>query len=930
MSIQDARRRLRSIFLYISLITVLFTMPGALPASAQDEGPQQPQPSDIRKVEQEYLMDGSAANSGPSTTPGAPTGSDKFGYNYSQIGASWESGVIPSGTNTGLTGSGGITAAINLPFAFPFYENTYNQVYISANGFLTFTQPGAGENDDQSPLLDMKAPNNVIAPFWGPITLADSPPADLSNQVMYRTLGTGDDTRFVVQWNHITQYGADFTFQAVLEQDGDIRLQYATMRYPVSGGYYCTTSGIENARGDDALVYDRFCTRSASNQAVLFERPADSHRVEVNPAKTGQFAAPGQPVEYDVTVWNTGTIGEDTFEISAVSTLWPVELLNATTMDPLSDTNGVPGPDTGPVAASQFFVVKVRVQVPADAVEHDASVITFTATSTQDGTKNDISSATLAVPDPFVLGYAPLDSGMGRLDFVEPGRVLTANVGDRDGFNHAVTETPSGNIFYVWNVSRCIDASSPCTREVWEVEYAVYNREGVQVKPPAKLANLGSPTYSTYDRDPAVFAAPNGVVGIAWVRSDPSEQGRFVEDVYVQRLTEAGAPIGGPVNVTHNPDAGFLSFYDTAITAAGTSRLALAWTTEIDGNLTSIAGAVVDTAAGTVPVPPHLLTDGVEEGPWFMNPRLAQLQNGNVFLTYHRWDQPNSESKTYSFGYEELNQNLTQVFGPYSVSTSSDAYPDVVQLGGGRVLLAWQDGSIHYEMLERDASGYTATQQDPFALPMMSMDADMNVSVAGGNAGSGVLSWSNSTGVEQHVLYYAAVNENGEVLAGPMIYKTSVNGVSTSNSGSSITGHRFAPSTAQVDLRLGGGTAITLAPTVKTASVQVSISNLGLDTAHGMTLTATWPETNPPVVVTGSSPAATCSASTRICTWNLADLTSMATRNVSLTLRVEPLPYGESYPIQFAVKANETPDPSDTRVVAVYPALRLVVPYVTK
>lgn len=921
-----------------ALILFLLVQPGGTPVHAQDMHRQVLESTDPGNEGPQYVMDqGAAAPAGSAAAmaadflavPDAPTGSDAFGYQYSYEAATLAS-ILPSATHTGLSETVTITNAVALPFSFPFYENTYNQVYISAYGFLTFTQPGEGQNDDQSALIDPKAPNNVVAPFWGPATLGEgsTPSAD---RVFYRTIGTAPNRSFVVQWNSIQEHDAEFTFQAVLEENGDIRFFYGLMSYPESG-YYCTTSGIENARGDDGLVFDRFCTRSESDRMVHFTRPADSPRALISPAKTGQFATPGTTVEYDVNVSNSGTTGADVYEIEAVSSLWSVELVNANTLAPLDDTNSSGCVDTGSLAQGETFTIRVRVQVPSGAVVHDENTVTVTATSTLDDTKSDSSESAQAVPAPFVAGYMVIDDGIGRLDFIEPGAVSTQVLPGtrRDGFNNSVIETASGNIFYVWNTSRCLDALDPCDLEVWEIEYAVYNRDGGLVKSPTKLTDHSSAAYSTYDRDPVVHAAANGVVGIAWVRSDPSENGRFAENVYLQRLTDAGELTGTLIDLTQNTEVRYTSYFDTTITAVGDTRLAVAWTTEVtstvpSGLSVSISAAGVDASSGLVVVPSKILAQGAVGGARYVVPKLTYLQGGNIFLAYHRLD-GTSESPNYSLIYEELNQNLTQVFGPYSIDTLFGGFPDVVQLSSGRVLMAWQDTQIQYALLERSAAGYTITMQG--VLPQMGMDEDMFVSVAADREGTGILSWSNSTVNEQHVLYYAAVNSNGDVLAGPMVYKTSLNGITTSYYGNTITSHALAPDPLSADLRLNGSSIITLPPKANTAAVQVVVANRGQGTAQNVTLTATWPATNPPVLVTSAQPAATCSATS--CTWNLPDISASGSRNVMVYLRVTPLPFGEYYPIQFSVKATGTPDPDDTFTTAIYPALRFIVPYVQK
>ena len=88
-------------------------------------------------------------------------GPDDFGYTlndtapFTWLGAT--SGIsIPFGWQT-------ITGPVSLPFAFKFYENTYNQVYVSPFGNLRFSSAGA--NVPAYAFPSPKTPNNVIAPY---------------------------------------------------------------------------------------------------------------------------------------------------------------------------------------------------------------------------------------------------------------------------------------------------------------------------------------------------------------------------------------------------------------------------------------------------------------------------------------------------------------------------------------------------------------------------------------------------------------------------------------------------------------------------------------------------------------------------------------------------------------------------------------------
>src|SRR5262249_13135830 len=106
----------------------------------------------------------------------------------------------------------------NLPFAFPFYDGTYqNTVYISTEGTIHFAGP-AGPSNGSNNLAEFIA-NRRIAGLWDNI----------------RTNGTGDDIfidntvsgQITFRWNATNEAdSSDVNFSITLFNTGKIRLNY--------------------------------------------------------------------------------------------------------------------------------------------------------------------------------------------------------------------------------------------------------------------------------------------------------------------------------------------------------------------------------------------------------------------------------------------------------------------------------------------------------------------------------------------------------------------------------------------------------------------------------------------------------------------------------------------------------------------------------
>lgn len=138
-----------------------------------------------------------------------------------------------------VTGGLGVTLGdddaqlVPLPFAFPFYGRSYNQVYVHANGFLSFVQgyPGSAYAANHC-LPSMAAPNGAIFALWD-----DLDPSQ-GGQVAY--VSSGD--AMVVEWRAMPhKAGGVSTFQVTLLPNGQVRVNYSDLAQPASA-----TVGLES------------------------------------------------------------------------------------------------------------------------------------------------------------------------------------------------------------------------------------------------------------------------------------------------------------------------------------------------------------------------------------------------------------------------------------------------------------------------------------------------------------------------------------------------------------------------------------------------------------------------------------------------------------------------------------------------------------
>jgi hypothetical protein len=239
----------------------------------------------------------SAEKGGVDLYTGAPVrfgsgGPDEFGYTW--IDSDEPDGpaydwIDISSTGTAISLGDDDVQSITLPFAFPFYGETYSTVNIVSNGFLNFGTTSTAFTN--TPIGDSSAPNNLIAPFWD-----DIDPADGVGAIYYEDLGDG---RFVVQWDGVPPFpgpgdGSNlYTFQAILSQGGQILFQYEEMIGNVSSA----TIGIENADASIGLEV-AFNTGYATDGLAVLISAGPQWITDITPA-SGTVES-GQ--EQDVTV----------------------------------------------------------------------------------------------------------------------------------------------------------------------------------------------------------------------------------------------------------------------------------------------------------------------------------------------------------------------------------------------------------------------------------------------------------------------------------------------------------------------------------------------------------------------------------------------------------------------------------------------------
>ncbi|NBS68872.1 DUF5011 domain-containing protein, partial [bacterium] len=125
-----------------------------------------------------------------------------FTYTHSDIPFDWET-LTESATSVGFEfdDDDEMSEAIPLSFPFTFYGNTYEELFVSTNGFVTFTD---GQSATYDPLAqpDFGIENdthNVIALNWTDLYIGEE------STVRYEVFGTAPNRHFVLEYLDVEQ-----------------------------------------------------------------------------------------------------------------------------------------------------------------------------------------------------------------------------------------------------------------------------------------------------------------------------------------------------------------------------------------------------------------------------------------------------------------------------------------------------------------------------------------------------------------------------------------------------------------------------------------------------------------------------------------------------------------------------------------------------
>ena len=243
--------------------------------------------------------------------------------------------TVTGGTSVLPNTDDNTTGAVFIGFSFPYLGNSYSQVYICSNGFISFTS-GGGSAFNNFALPNTSLVPQTIALLW------DDLATDASSSITWKQL---DAQTFGVTYQNAYRIGnaatQRTTAQILLKSDGRVILQYKDNTIP--SGYtigYQTTSSVGHTIAHDTAFLS---TGTGLNRALTLLPPAPWLS---SPVPASGIVAPGTTQTVAVPLTTSGLIAGSPY--TSTLTLTTNDLAALTTLIPISLTiSNLPSPPAG-------------------------------------------------------------------------------------------------------------------------------------------------------------------------------------------------------------------------------------------------------------------------------------------------------------------------------------------------------------------------------------------------------------------------------------------------------------------------------------------------------------------------------------------------------------------------------------------------------
>lgn len=654
-------------------------------------------------------------------------------------------------------------------FIFPFFDQAYSTFFISSYGVLVLggTQTISHLN---SPVPGEATPNNVIAPFWDDLYYVQSP----IFATIYILQGSLNNQEFLaVEWYRPSRYGAgtdDFTFEAILWENGDITFNYLQMNGDVSSA----SVGFEESQGVDGISFYFNEPGLTAGTQIQIIRPPDGPSLKVIPTFQSAFLN-FHTASLPLTVTNTGANyfdgNQDVFEIHALNLPadWDLQIQDALG-SPLQQISANVW-ETPSILDQESIdlVVKVRAPdsvLPGEFRQLDIEVVSRNAAA-QGAQRYMTSTLQVAIPVPFTQIINDSIKGISNR-MTSPDGYLSQQLNRHSPFTFksAITTTPTGKHFTAWVDDYSIFPPRLSFAYTTSTHSAFSGEFNLSVLPDACnnwdiYLDCGLVTLSA-------DTLPDGTIGIVYVvkLTNPSFASQY--NVMLTQLDGITNQEIRRISVTNytqyssNGAANSPIILNAHLAATPDNHLLIAWD-EIAGANTNVyyrAYTNTGTPLGGSPATLIDLTTANVQS----SPNLVSVAPDQVLIGY-TITQPNVPS---SIQYAVIGSDGAMVQPAQSIPEASGSQVDATLQFGGQATVAWKDqetGQVSYIILQQGSTWAVPVGMHPTLLPLRAGHEIKSPSLTRDSAGNAVITW----GVENRgSLYYAVIGPDGSVITPPM------------------------------------------------------------------------------------------------------------------------------------------------------------------
>ncbi len=195
-------------------------------------------------------------------------------------------------------------------------------------------------------------------------------------------------------------------------------------------------------------------------------------------------------------------------------------------------------------------------------------------------------------------------------------------------------------------------------------------------------------TYTLYSQtDPSIAVAADGSFVVTWTRSSITGDGYY--DVYAQRYSDSGQPVGGEFLVnTYTTDMQ----YDPSIAMAPDGSFFITWDSFGDGDRFGVCAQRYDNLGQAVGDEFRVNTYVTHEQ-WMSS--IAMAPDGSFVITWESYGQDGDDYGVYAQRYNASGQPIGDEFRVNTYTTGSQSKPSIAMAPDGSFVITWSssDGS---------------------------------------------------------------------------------------------------------------------------------------------------------------------------------------------------------------------------------------------